>query len=55
MKTKKRYSQKMGKSFTIKQDCERFKTCFINTKTTNNYFNFENYKRGVFFHKTCKK
>ena len=30
----KTHSQKMEKFYTSGQDCERFNTCFINTKTT---------------------
>ena len=52
MKIQKRVSQNKQESFTTKQDCERINTCFINTKTTNNFFNLENYKRGVYLHNT---
>ena len=55
MKNKNIDSQKMEELFTTKRDCEVFNTCFINTKYANLTFSLENYKRGVYLHKTCKK
>jgi hypothetical protein len=34
IKNKNSVSQKMGRYFTTKQDCERFHALFKNTKTT---------------------
>ena len=54
MKKENSVSQRMVKSFTEEQNCERINTCFINTKTTIGVINSENYKRGVYLHNIYK-